>query len=213
MDIVALDQAVATHLPDEFLMAAVKSIFLAKQLAHDHCKAEFALSELINVSNFYWRGKVQGLLRDSAERMPGFSASVKNASGWNHTEISCNPFTITAHFVDYPCAMVDDAKYRRSLAESQPSFFDPADVIPGAKLYALLVYSPYRGRNAKESAQYAFLPGSVYLAFPEAALKRYAHRINLFDKFPGLLEELLPKKWESEARLVYHWQAKQQRTA
>ena len=109
MDPVALDQAVNAHLPDVFLKAGIKSIFLARKLTHEHCRAEFAPSELPNVSSFYCRGKVEGLLRDCAERQLGFSSSVMNASGWNHTEIKCEPFTITAHAVDYPCAMVDDA--------------------------------------------------------------------------------------------------------
>jgi len=213
MDIVALNETIHSHLPDEFLTAAVKSVFLARQLANDYCKAEFAAPEVQNVSPFVCRGKVEGLLRDAAERVPGFTASVVKTSGWNHSEIKSGPFTLTAHAVDYPCAMVDGAQYRKSLAESQPSFFDPADMIPGAKLYALLVHSPFRGRNAKERAQYAHLPGSVYLVFPEAAVKKYAHRIDLYEKFPTLIESLLPKEWDSEAHLIYRWQAKQQRAA
>jgi len=212
MDTVALDQAVAAHLPANFLSSVIRSIFLARQEAHDHCVAEFAPSEQKNITNFYWRGKVQGLLRDSAARVPGMTTDVVNASGWNHNEITCGPFTITSHYVESPCALVDDADYRKSLAESQPSFFDPEDMIQGAKLYALILYSPYRGKD-DDARQFAHLPGSVYLAFPEAALRRYAHKINLYDRFPALLETLLPKEWDEQARLIYRWQAKQRKTA
>ena len=213
MDIVALDQAVAAHLPDSFLSSAVRSIFLARKDAHDHCVAEFAPPEQKNVKNFYWRGKVQGLLRDSAAMVPGLSTSVVKSSGWNHNEITCGPFTITSHYVETPCALVDDADYRKSLAESQPSFFDPEHMIKGAKLYTLILYSPYRGKDNEDARQHAYLPGAVYLAFPEAALRRYAHRINLYDRFPALLESLLPKEWDEQARLTYRWQAKQRKTA
>jgi hypothetical protein len=71
MDTVALDQAVAAHLPGSFLSSVVRSIFLARKDAHDHCAAEFALSEQKNVMPAYWRGKVQGLLRRNAVRFGG----------------------------------------------------------------------------------------------------------------------------------------------
>jgi hypothetical protein len=213
MDIVALEQTIAAHLPDDFLSSAVRSVFLARKDTHRHCVAEFAPSEQKNVMPYYWRGKVQGLLRDSAARVQGVTADVVNASGWNHIEITCGPFTITSHYVETPCALVCDADYKKSLAESQPSFFDPEDMIKGAKLYALILYSPYRGKDDYDTRQHAYLPGSVYLAFPEAALRRYAHKINLYDRFPALLETLLPKEWDEQARLIYRWQATQRKTA
>jgi hypothetical protein len=213
MDIVALDQAVDEHIPDDFLSATVKSIFLARKLTHDHCTAEFAKEEQTNLNTYYWRAKVQGLLRDSATRVPGMGADVVNSSGWNHNEITCGPFTITSHYVETPCALVSEADHRKSLAESQTSFFDPAELIEGAKLYALLLYSPYRGKDEDDARQHAYLPGSIYMAFPEAALKGYAHRINLYDRFPALLESLLPMEWDVQARLTYRWQAKQRKAA
>jgi hypothetical protein len=80
------------------------------------------------------------------------TAAVVQASGWNHTEIQSGPFTLTAHAVDNPCGMVEDAKYRKSLAESQTSLVGPDAVMPGAKLYALLLHSPFRGQTPKRSA-------------------------------------------------------------
>lgn len=213
MDPIALDQAVAAHLPATFLPSVIKSIFLAREDAHRHCAAEFASTELKNVMPAYWRGKIQGLLRDSAALIPGATTDVVNSSGWNHNETACGPFTITSHYVETPCGMVEDADYRKSLAESQPSFFTPGSMIPGAKLYALILYSPYRGKDHHDARQYAHLPGSIYLAFPEAAMRRYAHKINLYDRFPTLLETLLPKEWDAQARLTYRWQAQQRKTA
>lgn len=213
MDPFSIDRAITEHVPDEWLRSVVKMIFLAKKLTYDHCRAEFSAKAATNVSTYYCRGKVQDLLFDSAALVPGFEASFIDASGWKHVEIMVGPLTMTAHLVDYPCAMVDPAEYRRSLAESQPSLYGPADMIPDAKLYGLFVYGPYRGRDRHDAAQYAYLPGSIYLAFPEAAMKRYAHRINLFERFPNLIESLLPKEWDKEARLIFKWQARQTRTA
>ena len=58
MDIVDIDRAVAAHLPDEWITNVMRSIFLAKELAHGHCKAEFQENTAVNVSSFYCRGKV-----------------------------------------------------------------------------------------------------------------------------------------------------------
>lgn len=212
MDIPALEKSVSAHLPEQFLAAVVKSVFLARQMAHEACRAEFDDTEVLNVEPFFLRGKVESLLRDAAKLHKGLSTSVVNSSGWNHTEISAGPIVLTAHAVDNPCAMVHDAMYRKSLAESQASFFDPAEHIPGARLYALLIHSPFNPIPGRGKKEFGYLPGSVYLAFPEAALKRYAHAINLYDKFPDLIESLLPKEWDEKARLAYRWRARQ-RTA
>ena len=209
MDPVAIDQAVASHLPDEFLTAAVRSVFLAREETHNQLKGEFAETERTNVAPYYVRGKVEGILRGAVARIKSMTADVVQASGWNHTEVKSGPFTLTAHAVDYPCGMVNDVKYRRSLAEKQTSLIDPGTVMPDARLYALLLHSPFRGQNSEEERQYDYLPGSVYLAFPEAARRSYAHQINLFEKFPKLIDSLLPKEWDGAARAVYRWQARQ----
>lgn len=212
MDIPALEKAANAHLPEQFLKAAIKSIFLAREMAHEQCRAEFDDTETTNVEPYYVRGKVESLLRDAAKRNKGLVTEVVKSSGWNHTEITAGPIVLTAHSVENPCAMVHDAKYRKSLAESQASFLDPADHIPGARLYALLIHSPFNPIPGGGKKEYGYLPGSIYLAFPEAALKKYAHAINLYDKFPELVESLLPKEWDDKARLHYRWRAKQ-RTA
>jgi hypothetical protein len=209
MDIPEIERLVSEHLPVRFLSGAIRSIFEARKESHRYCKAEFAETEYTNVSPFHMRGKSEGLVRGVAELDPRFDIEVVQCSGWNHTEMTAGPIRLTVHAVEYPCAMVDRAEYRKSLAESQESFFKPEGMIPDAKLYALLLHGPYRGRSRKEEFQYRYLPGSIYLAFPEVALRKYAHTINLFERFPSLLESLLPKEWDSEAQIAYRYQAKQ----
>jgi hypothetical protein len=209
MDIPEIERLVEVHLPDKFLTAAIKDVFLAREQAHKHCIGEFAQTEYTNVAPYYLRGKTEALLRDTAELNGGFTTKVVTSSGWGHTEIASGPVTLTTHAVEGPCAMVERAQYRESLAESQGSFFDPSGLLPRAKLYALLLHGPYRGRNRNERIQYRYLAGSIYLAFPEFACRKYAHAINLFDRYPELLESLLPKEWDAQAHLVYRWQAKQ----
>jgi hypothetical protein len=209
MDIPEIEQQVRLHLPDKFLVAAIKDVFLARKQAHEHCISEFGPAEYANVAPYYLRGKAEALLRDTAELNAGFTAKVVNSSGWNHTEITSGPVTLTSHAVEGPCAMVDQAQYRQCLAESQASFFSPSEMLPSAKLYALLLHGPYRGRNRNERSHYRYLAGSVYLAFPEFARRRYAHRLDLFDLYPDLVDSLLPREWDGQARLVYRWQARQ----
>jgi len=190
-------------------MAAVQSVFLARRQSYEHCIGEFGPAEYANVAPYYLRGKTEALIRDTAELNADFTAKIVNSSGWCHTEITAGPLILTTHAVDGPCGLVDRAQYRDSLAESQGSFFDPAEMKPSARLYALLLHGPYRGRNGKETSQYRYLPGSVYLAFPEFAQRKYAHAINLFERYPDLLAGLLPQEWDAQAHLVYRWQAKQ----
>ena len=189
MDRLAIDQAVASYLPDDFLMAVIRSLFLARKLAHDHCcTGEFAEPEIANVMPFHIRGKLEGLLRGSAVRFPTMKSSIVQVAGWNHTEVKSGPFTLTAHAVDSPCGMVEDAKYRKSLAESQSSLIGPEEVMPSAKLYALILHNPYQGTSDKDRREPRYLPGSAYLAFPDS---------------------LLPNEWDNAARVTYRWQASQ----
>jgi hypothetical protein len=209
MDRPEIERVTREYLPDEFLAASIRSVFLARELAYKLCRAEFEEPEVINVAPYVMRGKVESLIRNSAERFDGLSATVIRSSGWKHTEIRSGPVVLTSHAVEANCGMVYDAKYRRSLAESQTSWIAPEKMMAGARLYALLLHSPYQGRNRDDTADYAYLPGSVYLAFPEAAMRRYAHKINLYGRFAEVVDELLPKEWDTEARVVYKWRAGQ----
>jgi hypothetical protein len=209
MNIPEIERLVKDHSPDKFLTSAIRSVFEARGASHRHCMAEFTETEYTNVAPYHLRGKAEALVRDVAELDARFEIKVVNSSGWNHTEITSGPIRLTVHAVEHPCAMVDRAEYRESLAESQDSFFAPEGMIRGAKLYALLLHGPYRGRDRQDRYQHRSLPGSIYLAFPETALKKYAHRIDLFERFPELVDSLLPKEWDTQARLVFRWQSAQ----
>ena len=159
MDTVALDQAVTAHLPANFLSSVVRSIFLARKDSYDHCAAEFAAPELQNTITNYWRGKVQGLLRDSAARVPGMTTKVVKASGWNHNEISCGPFTITSPYIRRHLRHGRRRGLQEIPSRESAIFLDPGDMIQGAKLYALILYSPYqRCKDDDDARQYAYLP-------------------------------------------------------
>lgn len=209
MDARKIERAVKACLPDKFLIAAMRVVFAARKQAHEHCVAEFAEQEYHNVAPYYLRGKTEGLIRGAAALYPQFTAEVINCSGWRHTEITSGIVKLTVHAVESPCAVLDMAEYRRTLADSQPALFGSASPAQNAMLYALLLHSPYLGRSKQDARQYRYLPGSAYLAFPDKALKGYTHRINLFDRYPKDLSGLLPKEWDQKAHVSYRRQARQ----
>src|SRR5260370_30461034 len=141
-----MTRAVQDSLPGRFLMHTMRVAFAARKQAHDTCAAEFAEDEYHNVAPYYLRGKAEGLIRDTAALYPQFTTEVINCSGWRHTEITSGVVKLTVHAVESPCALLDMAEYRRSLAESQPKLFGSASP-KDAKLYALLLHGPYLGRS------------------------------------------------------------------
>jgi hypothetical protein len=204
-------EALTEQLPESFLPAALRAIYLGRRQAWDHCASEFTSHEARNVRPFYARGKIEGLLRDVAAVTPGCVATTVEESGWSHVELTFERLTVTCHTVQTPCAMVDGAEYRLDLASAnEPRLFELADAADPDHVYAVLVHSTYRGRPMDVKFDGGHLPGSVYLAIPNAGLKSYAHRVNLFDRYPGIVRSNLPADWSEEAEVKYYfWQARQ----
>lgn len=212
MDTAELDELTDKYLPVQFQVGALRAVFTARDVAYKYCAAEFEAPEADNVRPFMTRGKLEGLLRDVAELIPSCEGKAIPANGkfWNHTEIYSGLITLTAHAVQTPCEMVEDAEYKRTLAGSNqdPLFGEE----PGTRLYAVLLHTQFRGRTLEEGKEYANLPGSAYIAYPSADLKGYLHKINLFAKYPGVVENFIPQEWDHAAKVHYLRHA-DQRTA
>lgn len=208
MDASKIERTVKVHLPDQFLIGAMKATFAARKATHDHCVAEFEEAEYQNVAPFYLRGKAESLIRNAAALFPQVTTQVINSSGWRHTEITSGIVRVTVHAVESPCAFLDSAEYRKTLARCQPTLF-ATKAKPDPRLYGLLLHGPYLGSSTQDARQYRYLTGSLYLAFPDRALKGYTHKINLFDRYPSILAGLLPKEWDQKAVVSYRAQARQ----
>lgn len=207
-----LSALISTHLPDDLLKRALRAIFQAKKVAYDRCAADFlSPKDADNVRPFYARGKVQELLREIADQVPGCEGKTVQSEGsfWNHTEITSGPMILTAHAVQNPCGLVEGSDYQLSLASDQDALFGTDEPSEDARLYALLLHSPFRGRNDAEHREFAYLPGSVYVAFPAPGIKYYVHHINLFEKFPDVVDRLMPNQWDEAAQAHYKWFASQ----
>lgn len=203
------ESLVVQHLTEDFLTGSIRAIFAARKTAYDFCTANFESPEGESLQPLIARGKLNEYLRGVADVIPGCKASVKRSDGspLKRTELSSGPVNLTAHSVSQPCGRVKKYKYRRSLAQgNQPTLLD-YDVPVGETLYVLLLHGQYKQRTLAETATYKYLPGSIYLAFPTAELKDYAHRVNLIDRYPLLVDSLLPNTWNDEARIHYRWQA------
>lgn len=211
-----LSALIGTHLSDDLLKRALRAVFQAKKVAYDHCAAEFlSPSDAENVRPFYARGKIQELMREIVTPVPGVEAQTVKSDGsfWNHTEIVSGPVIMTAHSVQTPCGLVEGTDYQLSLASDQDALFGDDEPSENARLYALLLHSPFRGRHDAEQREFAYLPGSVYVAFPAPGIKYYVHHINLFTRFPDVIERLMPNQWDESARVHYKWAATQRASA
>src|SRR5579862_4909253 len=130
-------------------------------------------------------------MRDAAD-MEGIQAEAVRSrmSNWNHTELRSGPVVLTASSVQSPCDLVEEADFRLTLARDNQGVLWPEPMdepSPDAPLYVLLLHSRSRW-SWEDQARYGHLPGSAYLAFPLPDLSGYAHDINLFDRFPHVVE-------------------------
>lgn len=139
-----LENLTFRYMPERFFRAVLKAVFQAHSIAWSDCHAAFSPKEAENVLGYYRRGKLEQYLRDVAARFPQMKATVERAeqSNWNHTEIQSGPVVLTENSVQTPCAPVEKAEFRLTLAESsQLSFWDDPLRRKDAPLYAILLHS------------------------------------------------------------------------
>lgn len=201
-----LDRALFQHLPLAYAKRALQAVFAAHKIAWDECAAAYAETEAENVRPYAKRAKLEGYLRDIADLFEDVSAEVVRADGsnWNHTEVRAGPVVLTANSVQTPCALVEKAEFRLTLArDAQGVLFPDERLTESSPLYALLLHSKSRWDSVSDRRQFGHLPGSAYLAFPSADLNSYVHEINLFERFPDVVDAHLPKEWTEGARVAY----------
>jgi hypothetical protein len=213
-----IEAVLDVYLPDSFQKGLLRTVFVGHAAGYDMSFSQMAPTEARNVVGFNRRGKLEGGLRDLVGRFPTFEATVVAGEGnaWFHTEVRSGPIVLTASSVQSPCDLAYKAEFRRGLAErTQLSFFDEDEEAapPVKSLYALLLHSPSRWQSRDERQKYSKLPGSAYLAFPHRDLESYAYGINLFDKFPEVVQEYMPNEWDAEARVRYIGRARKLGTA
>jgi hypothetical protein len=201
-----LEDLAFLHMPEDFFRRATQAVFTAHKVSWDECTASFAETEARNVQPYSKRGKLEGYLRDISAMFPGMTSDVIRAeqSNWFHSEIRSGPVVLTESSVPTPCALVERAEFRLTLARSaQGVLFDDEDQDVSSALYLLLLHSRSVWPDSESYRKYRHLPGSAYVAFPSPSLDGYVHQFNLFTRFPDVVEAHLPQEWDSEARIRY----------
>ncbi len=200
-----LEAILFSHMPPKFFERLLRAVFAAHKVGAEECAANFAPPEADNILGHYRRAKLEGSMRDVAA-LAGIGARVARSrmSAWNHTELWSGPVVLTASSVQSPCDLVEEAEFRLTLARGNQGVLwpEPGDEPPpDAPLYVLLLHSKSRWSRG-EPARFG-LPGSAYLAFPLPDLSGYVHDISLFDRFPHVVNSLLPQEWDQEAKVRY----------
>ncbi|MDX6591615.1 MAG: hypothetical protein QOJ13_811 [Gaiellales bacterium] len=202
-----LEDLALRHLPENFLRKTLKAVFAAHAVSWAEAKGSFARTEALNVQPYMKRATLEGYLRDVAEQFEGIDATATRSSEtgwWYHTELRSGPVILTESSVSRPCGPVDKAEFRVTLAKSNwLTLFPDERQTADAPLYALLLHSKSRWPTAQDRRDFEHLPGSAYLAFPASDLSTYLHEINLFDRFPDIVDEHLPREWDGTVRLRY----------
>lgn len=110
---------------------------------------------------------------------------------------------MTVSHVREPAGPVRGAKFRRTLARNgQGVLFDDDQRDKENFLYALLVHSDSIWETPALKKSYRHLPGSMFLVWPDHKLE-YAHKVNLFERYPDVIKRQTPEEWDDAMRLSY----------
>jgi hypothetical protein len=109
-----------------------------------------------------------------------------------HTIITLGNVKMTVSSVNNPSAMPRSAKFRNELAICQYRFdinkntstFEILDLssISEITIYAFIIHGPKLGDKR--------VPGFIHVVFPDEHCGKYLDRIDLFQRFPDLIDEL-----------------------
>jgi len=201
-----LEQLFFSRFPEPFRRRLLGSVFSSYRISKEQCQVQFAPTEAVNVEPFYRRGVLEGHLRDAAELSPELTIRISRAEGsnWNHTEIQGGQVVLTASTVPHAGALVRKADYRIDLAQTNaPTLFNASEESTETPLYAILIHSRSIWDTQEERAKFAHLPGSAYIAFPDASLDGYMHKFSLFDLYPEIVESHQPDDLDGLAKIRY----------
>lgn len=190
-----IEQVVADEL-DAFLSRVVAGLFVAYDAADREAKKEHDRIEAKNVIGILRRSKVETNMREAA-KLSGLIGNVVKAdhSAWTYTEVRSATTIITASSVTSPGAMVHDAKFRDTLAETgQGVLFGEPEPTTDV-LYGIVTHTASKWLNHDDRQKWGHLPGSVHLAFPQPELKRWVWQIDLFKRYTAIVKAHTPSEW------------------
>ena len=170
---------------DDFLRDSLRVLASSYRGAHADCRMQYPAPEAHDLYPIVRRAMVEYQLRQLVQNYyPEISASAElNHGGTSYyTLLASNNVFLTAHAVEQPNRTVRKAMYRETYARaSQPNLFgEPPE--EGTILYGVLLHGPEELNKTR--------PEFAHVAFPNKDCSDYVGRIDLFGRFPELVNEL-----------------------
>jgi hypothetical protein len=177
--------------PDDFLQDVIRLLAAVYRGAYQDCRINYAEPEAHDLYPQVRRAMLEGQLRELA-RSHGITASAETNHGGTsfYTLLASNNVLLTANAVDHPNIIIRRAAYRETYARASQLKLFGEQPPKGPVLYAILLHGPDALNRAR--------PEFAHIVFPDESCKQYVARINLFDKFRDLVEEL----WNTEEEIV-----------
>lgn len=207
-----LEEFTFRHLPDAFVRRALMGVFRAHADSWRHCRDNFTPGEGTNLLPFDRRARVEGNLLAAAELHAELVARsiASHDAWWYHVEVRGGPTVLTSASTRKPCGEVRWSHYRGTLAEGGQLRIFAEDPPEDAPIYVLLLHTKYLAADAQDRRDHGHLPGAAYLAWPNGDLKHHVHTVNLFERYPDVVEANLPAEWEPQVRLRYFERSRRQ---
>jgi hypothetical protein len=169
---------------DDFLEQVLRVLAASYRGAHAECRLQYPPAEAHDLYPIMRRAIIESQLGEVAKEYPEISASPKpNHSGTSYYRLlsSGNVF-LTVNAVEHPNAKVRRAMFRNTYAESsQLNLFGPPPE-EGTMLYGILLHGPELLNKTR--------PEFAHIVFPNRDCSEYVGRIDLFNRFSGLVSEL-----------------------
>jgi hypothetical protein len=195
-----LEQIFDSSFSTQVQQAILRCLFDAYSFAVDQCK-RFPKEEAHDLLPFVRWIQLRTLFRGLAERFQSVEASVEpngTASSY-HVCLISGQIKLTASTVDDPSALPPFANYRKEYAaQSQLNLFESNETLPAdGKSYVILTHAKDRENPSK--------PAFANLIFPDKEVGSIVHKIDLFERHPEFIKNLIDPKTEEpkpQLRLV-----------
>lgn len=174
-----LEEAFDRHVPRPVQEELVRAVFSAYRSAYDACRETLPDEETEEFLPFQrW---IQ--LRAGLRRLPGQFPEIQSEYHRFYTLVRMGPVQMTASSIPEAGEVARYAHYRDDFTRSSQLdlFLDNASVPPDdAVMYVMLLHGPDRERR--------YQPSFAEIVFPTGNGLAYDHRVDLFARFPELVE-------------------------
>ena len=208
------EHMINSNVPDRFQQGMLRRAFEIYRDTDRYGQATFARTEIMRVLGHERSALMEQSLRDVADVNDDvyYQTFKSDRSPVFHTEVHSGNVLLTATATRNQHAFVRSSKFRIDLSQTnQPSFFDEVDESVVPAIYVALTHGKVRWDSYDEYERWGYLPGHCHLTIPDANLRGYIHKIDLFRKYPQIVAAYTPEdltgfpylKWLSRSRATF----------